>query len=327
MKAIQFSSFGEPTSVLEIVEKNIPALQPDEIQVKMLLRPINPYELLIVKGQYNFKPPLPAIPGFEGMGIVQNVGNAVPHIRAGQKVLSVGLPGTWQEVMVGKAANFLPLPPNVTDESAALIANPLTCYIVLKEVFKIRKADWLLDTASTTHIGRLLIQYAPVFDFNLISVVRNAEQAEELRALGAKNIINLEQDKLVTAVANYTKEGPHFVLESLGGENGSAAISTLRYGGTALMFSKLSKQNLSIDPALMTGRMLTAMGYTSLNWLGHSTPEKKFEVFSAVLGLLTQQKIVPPVEAIYPLEEFKAAIDHSQQSGRKGKVLLQSNAG
>lgn len=184
----------------------------------------------------------------------------------------MGLAGTWQEVMVGKADSFLPLPENISDESAALIANPLTCYIVLKEILKIKKGDWLLDTASTTHIGRLLIQYSIVFDFNLISVVRNANQAEELAQLGAKNIINLEQDKIAAAESKYNTEGVDFVLESLGGENGGAAINTLKFGGKAILFSKLSQQNLSIDSSVMIGKMLTIIGYASLSWMRQCTP-------------------------------------------------------
>lgn len=324
MKAIQFKSFGEPAEVLEIVEKAVPEPRADEVQVNMLLRPINPYELMIVRGQYSFRPDLPGIAGFEGIGVAQKAGSAVQNIRVGQKVLAMALAGTWQEVVVGKAGSFVPLPENISDETAALIANPLTCYIILKEIFKIKKGDWLLDTASTTHIGRLLIQYAALLDFNLISVVRNANQAEELAQLGSKHIINLEQDAITAAVSGYNTEGVDFVLESLGGENGGAAISTLKPGGKAILFSKLSRQNLSIDPSMMIGKMLTIMGYTSLYWFRQNTPEKQYEVISAVLGLLVQQKIVPPVEAIYPLEDFKAAIAHSEKSGRKGKVLLRS---
>ncbi|MEJ0104515.1 MAG: zinc-dependent alcohol dehydrogenase family protein [Bacteroidota bacterium] len=325
MKAIQFKSFGEPTAVLEIIEKAIPEPQADEIQVKMLLRPINPYELQIVRGQYSFKPNLPDIPGFEGIGVVQKLGSAVQNIQVGQKVLAMALAGTWQEVVIGKAGSFLPLPGNIQDESAALIANPLTCYILLKEIFNIKKGDWLLDTASTTHIGRLLIQYSILFDFNLISVVRNADQAEELAQLGAKNIINLEQDTIAAAVPKFNPGGIDFVLESLGGENGGAAINTLKFGGKAVLFSKLSKQNLSIDPSIMIGKMLTLIGYTSLYWFKQSTPEKKYEVISSTLSLLAQEKIVPPVEAIYPFEDFKVAIAHSEKSGKKGKVLLKSS--
>lgn len=85
MKAIQFKNFGAPNSVLEIVEKAIPECQEDEVQVKMLLRPINPYELLIIQGKYSFRPNLPAVPGFEGIGVVQKAGDAVKNIRVGQK--------------------------------------------------------------------------------------------------------------------------------------------------------------------------------------------------------------------------------------------------
>jgi NADPH:quinone reductase-like Zn-dependent oxidoreductase len=279
---------------------------------------------MIVRGRYSFKPELPAIPGFEGIGFVEKVGNDIQNIKAGQKVLTMAIAGTWQEVVVDKAGSFLPLPDNISDESAALLANPLTCYIILKELFNIQKGHWLLDTASTTHVGRLLIQYAALLDFSLISVVRNTNQMKELAELGARNIINLEEEDIVAGVTKYNKEGVDFVLDSLGGGNGGMAISKLRPGGKAVLLSKLSQQNLSVDSSLIIVKMLTITGYTSLYWFRQVTGQKKYEVVSAVLSLLVQKKIVPPVEAIYPLESFKEAISLSERSGRKGKVLLAS---
>lgn len=324
MKSLQFKNFGEPTAVLEIVEKAVPELQADEIQVKMLLRPINPYELMVVRGRYSFKPELPAVPGFEGIGIVEQVGQNVHTIKVGQKVLAMAFTGTWQEVVVGKPAAFLPLPENISDESAALLANPLTCYVILKEFFNIKEGDWLLETASTTHVGRLVIQYAKLLGFNLISVVRNAAQKEELAQLGAKNIINLEEDTIASGVAKFNKDGVDFVLDSLGGENGGIAISQLKSGGKGVLLSKLSGKNLSVDSSVIIAKMLTITGYTSLYWFKQITSQKQYEVVSAVLSLLAQKKIVPPVEAVYPLENFREAIAHSEKSGRQGKILLKS---
>jgi hypothetical protein len=93
------------------------------------------------------------------------------------------------------------------------------------------------------------------------------------------------------------------------------AISNLRPGGKAVLLSKLSQQNLSVDSSLIIVKMLTITGYTSLYWFRQVTGQKKYEVVSAVLSLLVQKKIVPPVEAIYPLESFKEAISLSERSG------------
>jgi len=73
MKCLQFNQFGDTEKVLNIVEINIPKIKVDEVKVKMLLRPINPYELMIVQGVYSFRPSLPAVTGFEDVGIIESI--------------------------------------------------------------------------------------------------------------------------------------------------------------------------------------------------------------------------------------------------------------
>jgi len=55
----------------------------------------------------------------------------------GQNVIALGFQGTWQKIIKGNASQFIPVPDGVPDESAELIANPMTCYIVLREIFNV----------------------------------------------------------------------------------------------------------------------------------------------------------------------------------------------
>lgn len=324
MKSIQFNQFGNPEEVLKIVETNIPEIQADELQVKMLLRPINPYELYIVSGVYpSFKPPLPSSAGFEGVGVVEKIGEKVTGLKTGQRVIALGVYGTWQEYVKGNAAQFVPVPDGVSDESAALIGNPMTCYIVLKEVFNVQPNEWVLDTAATSNVGGTFIQYANAFGFNLISVVRNDNQVEALRKAGAKHIINTEKEDLSESVNALTSgEGVNYVVDTLGGEIGSKAISTLKTRGHVLSFGRLSGNSLTLDPALLIGKQITLQGFSSLNWFLSASIEKRVSILTAVFGLLNDKKIVPPVAHIYTLEEISKAVNHAVESNTKGKVLL-----
>lgn len=324
MKSIQFNQFGNPEEVLKSVETNIPEIQADELQVKMLLRPINPYELFIVRGVYpSFKPALPSSAGFEGVGIVEKIGKKITSLKPGQRVIALGVYGTWQEFIKGNVAQFVPVPDGVSDESAALIGNPMTCYIVLKEVFNVQPNEWVLDTAATSNVGGTFIQYANALGFNLISVVRNDNQVEELRRAGAKHIINTDKEDLSEYVKTLTSgEGVNYVVDTLGGEIGSKAISTLKTGGHALSFGRLSGNSLTLDPALLIGKQITLQGFSSLNWFLSASIEKRVSILTAVFELLKDKKIIPPVADIYTLEEIAKAVSHAVESNRKGKVLL-----
>ena len=77
MKALIFRETGEPKSVLKLAEIPTPPLAPGEALVRVLLSPINPSDLHMVRGRYGYQPELPASPGAEGVGIVEAVGPGV----------------------------------------------------------------------------------------------------------------------------------------------------------------------------------------------------------------------------------------------------------
>ncbi len=315
---------GDPLTVLKLGTAPMPTLANDELLVRMIERPINPYELAIIAGEDGDALKEPQVPGFEGVGIVENLGNQT-LFKKGQRVIPmpVDLPGTWQELVKGKTSQFMAVPDDITDIQAALILNPLTCLIVLREMFDIRKGQWLLNTAASTNIGRLLIQFAEILNFNLISVVRNGAAEAEVKALGARRVINTEKDDLIASAKTLTDGlGVHGVIDPVGGETGSAAAKTLRFGGKMLLFSDMSKYPVSLDPMEFITKKLTVAGYTSLHWLNENSYERKAAFIGELFDIIRSGKLVLEADEYFPLEDFANAITRSKASGRKGKTML-----
>lgn len=93
---IQFHKFGNPKDVLQVEYKNIEPLKENEVLVRMLVRPINPSDLIPITGAYAHRIPLPNIPGYEGVGIVEDVARAL------RETLSVNVFYRYVEKVLGK---------------------------------------------------------------------------------------------------------------------------------------------------------------------------------------------------------------------------------
>lgn len=66
-----------------------------QVIVKMIVAPVNPADINTIQGTYPVKPPLPSVPGFEGIGEVVEIGSGVTNLVPGDRVIPDGAIGTW----------------------------------------------------------------------------------------------------------------------------------------------------------------------------------------------------------------------------------------
>lgn len=159
-KHIQFHKFGNPKDVLQVEYKNIEPLRDNEVLVRMLVRPINPSDLIPITGAYAHRIPLPNIPGYEGVGIVEDVGAFVSRDLIGKRVLPLRGEGTWQEYVKTSADFVIPIPDTIDDFTAAqMYINPLTAWVTCTETLNLKRNDVLLVNACGSAIGHLLRSY------------------------------------------------------------------------------------------------------------------------------------------------------------------------
>ena len=121
MKCVQFKSTGEPRQVLKCVERDAPSPKHGEVLVRMLASPVNPSDLMFVRGVYGVEPHLPQSPGFEGVGIVEASGGGLRGKLFRSKRVAVlnRAGGNWSEYAVVPAAQVIPLSSRLSMEQAA----------------------------------------------------------------------------------------------------------------------------------------------------------------------------------------------------------------
>jgi NADPH:quinone reductase-like Zn-dependent oxidoreductase len=326
MKSVRFYEFGNPAELLKVEEVPQPEPGANQVLVRMLARAINPSDLLTVRGLYGALPQLPATPGLEGMGEVAAVGEGVKHLRAGQRVIPLGIAGTWQEYILANPMQLIPVPDSISNQTAAqFVVNPLTAWIMTIEELGLKEGEWLLQTAAGSTLGRVVLQIARLRGFKTINVVRRRAQVEELKALGADEVICTEDEDLGARVKEITGgAGLTKAIDAVGGETGGAVVQAMGRLGVLLVYGVLSLKPIPVDGGRMIFTSMTIRGFWLTEWFRSAPPEQQQAVTGELLRLMSTNEIVPPVEAEYPLEEVLRAIEHAERPGRSGKVLLVS---
>lgn len=324
MRSVRYEQFGDPAQVLSVEDVEKPAVGPGMVLVRMRVRSINPSDVLTVRGLYGSLPRLPATPGNEGVGVVEEVGEGVTTYTPGQRVIPLGAGGTWQEYVAVHAAQLIPAPDAMSDETAAqFVVNPLTAWIMIVEDLKVGEGEWLLQTAAGSTLGQMVLQIARLRGFRTINVVRRREQAAELQALGADEVICSSDEDIVKRVMAITDgKGVPYAIDAVGGDVTGKVVRSLRAGGTALIYGVLSLEAVTLDATHLVFKTPTLRGFWLTRWFQHTPPETVQRVMSEMMGLLSSGQVAPPVERTYDLSEVVEAVAHSERPGRHGKVLL-----
>lgn len=331
MKSVQFDQFGEPTSVLQVRDVEPPQPKPGELLVRMLLSPVNPSDLMTVRGVYGKQPQLPCTPGYEGVGVVESSGGGLlGKMLVGKRVaLLNGINGNWQERTTVLAKQAVPLPSSLpAEQGATFFVNPTTAFAMTRRVLAVPAGDWLLQTAAASELGKMVVRLGQRFGFKTLNVVRRGQQAETLRSLGADAVVVFDPaqhsaDDLRNEVRRVVGErGVRFAIDSVGGATGSAVVKCLAAGGRMLVYGTLSPEPLSFSPRdLMTPRASIA-GFWLARWLPQLSLLAKLKLIRTVSRLIQDGVLTSQIGEVFPLDRVSDAVRAAEAPGRTGKVLL-----
>jgi NADPH:quinone reductase-like Zn-dependent oxidoreductase len=326
MKAAVFETFGNPPDVLRVRELPDPRPGPGEVRVRMILSPINPSDLMVVQGRYGVLPTLPATPGFEGVGIVDQVGpGLLGRLVKGKRVVVINSQGgNWSEFAVIPARQARPVPDDIPDEQAAtFFVNPATVLAMVRHVLAVPKGEWLLQSAAGSTLGRMIILLGRHDGFKTLNVVRRREAIDELKSLGADAVISSSDGPIDQQVRPLTGgKGVQYAVDPVGGWTGTGVFRSLGEGGRLLLYGTLSAEEIQVDPRLVISGPRTVEGF----WLGHWMLRRSIPgallLFREIAALNRQGILRSIIGETYGLDQIKAAVTQAETVGRHGKVLL-----
>ena len=322
MKEIIFEKIGKPLDVLQLVDSEIPKPKAHEVLIRVKARNINPSDIMFVQGMYGITPQLPSSAGFEAAGVVEQ-GDASGHIPAGTRVMFSAI-GTWREYVCVPMQAVIPIPEPMPYEIACqAFVNPLTAYGMI-EKSGLQAGEWLLITAGASAFGKFAIQLAKKKGIKVAATVRHDEQIELLKDLGADLVVNSEKEKIQKVIPEKTDGGVHIIFDAVSGVLGAKALSCLRQNGKMMAFGALSIENMPVNSGLLIFKGLTIEGFWLSTWIESLDQDSRKKAFGEVFGFLMAENSKIDIEAKYPLESFREAIEAYEKPGRNGKILLMS---
>jgi NADPH:quinone reductase-like Zn-dependent oxidoreductase len=202
-----------------------------------------------IRGRYGFTPQFPTVPGIESVGVIDELGSGADGLTVGQRFITIGVTGTWQDYVVADAGRVLPVSAGMSDSTAAqILSNPLTAVILTGEVLDVRPGEWLLQTAAGSIVGQSVIQLGAHVGFKTLNVVRRRSAVEDILALGGTAVICTEDEDLRERVADIAgHDGVSKAIDCVSGQVGADVSRALAPHGELVVYGALSTHSQS-DP-------------------------------------------------------------------------------
>lgn len=335
MKTVRFDHYGEPLDVLTVTEQPVPDPGAGEIRIKIRFSPVNPSDLLYVRGDYSgVEEHFPSGAGFEGVGVVDATGPGVTGMIAGQRVFTRNSNGgNWSEYAIVPAEKVYPVPDDIPDEQvASLMINPATAILMVRHVLAVPRGEWLLQSAATSELGRMIIKLAKRDGIRTINVVRRPEAVRELKDLGADEVIVSTDGPIDEQVHEIVRQGVGYAIDPVAGQTGTEIFRSLSEDGRMLVYGSLTGESINVgaDPRFtLSGRRVL-----EVYWLGYWLPrldESGFfakgrpamaQLIDEIAGLIKERVLNTSPGRKFGLDEIHAAVAEAESVARNGKVLI-----
>jgi NADPH2:quinone reductase len=322
MRAVVVDRIMEP-SELRVRELPAPPLVPGSLRVEVRAAGCNFFDILMVQGRYQVKPPFPFVPGAEIAGVVREIGEGVKGFAVGDRVLSSPGLGGFAEEVVTSARGSYRLPEKMSFEAGAAL--PIiypTSYAGLVDRGALQAGETLLVHAAAGGVGLAAVQIGKALGARVIGTAGGPEKCEVARRAGADHTIDYNAEEFAPKVMELTEgRGADVIYDSVGGDTTDQSLKCIAWNGRLLIIGFASGK----IPAIQANRILLKnIAVTGLHWGAHAQkdPKRIGQVMDALFALYDKGAIEPVIFGRYPLDQVPVAL--AALGGRRsyGKVIV-----
>lgn len=314
MKAVQIQQYGGP-EVLVVRDADTPEPGADEVRVRLHAAGVNPVDTYLRSAAQGYAPKLPWIPGMDGAGIVDAVGDQVNGLKPGQRVyVHGGGLGTYAEYCVCRPSRAYPLPDNLDFAEGASLGVPyFTAARALFTRGDVQSGDKVLIHGASGGVGSACLQLLASQDVKVWGTA-GSDAGLELVAAGGAEAVNHRSP----ASAEVLRESGGFdlIIEMLANANLAADLTLLAAGGRVVVVG--SRGPVEIMPRDMMGPETAVMGTT----LMAAGPGERAGYADIVAREAAAGHIRPPVAQVFDLPDAPRAHEAVITGPHSGNIVI-----
>jgi NADPH2:quinone reductase len=318
MKAIVVHEFGPP-EVMELEEFPTPQAGPGQAVVRVHAAGVNPFDTYMRAGTYAIKPQLPYVPGGEGAGVVESVGEGVKQFKPGDRVY-VGHPvtGTYAEYTLALESQLHRLPDRTTfNQGAGIYVACGTAYHALYHHANARASETLLVHGASGGVGVAAVQIGRAMGMTVIGTAGTDNGLALVRREGAHRAFNHHTPGYTDAILKATNGcGVDVIVEMLANVNLANDLKLLARFGRVIVIG--SRGDITITPRDLMARTASVKGFV----LWGISEADEADVHAGLYAGLENATVRPIVGKELPLGEAVRAHKEILETGAFGKIIL-----
>jgi NADPH:quinone reductase len=308
--------------------QDLPTPEPAAGQVRIAIAAasLNFPDLLIVHGKYQFKPPLPFVPGSEFSGVVDAVGDGVRHLKVGDPVAAINGTGGFATHACVDAARVLPLPPGFALTDAAAFAFTYgTSHHALIDRAALKAGETVLVLGAAGGVGTAALQIAKAAGARVIAATSSDEKCVLCKSLGADETLNYSTANLREALKALTGgKGPDVVYDPVGGHLAEPVFRSIAWRGRYLVVGFAGVEQGGIPALPWNLALLKGASIVGVFWGDFIAREPKASA-AALMELAQwygQGRIKPVIDITLPMDQLPAAYERMGSRRVMGKLVM-----
>lgn len=316
-------------SALKLVDIDKPTASGTEILVRMTAPGVVPFDVAVIcdENEPNFPPcSVPLVPGNQGAGIVEDAGSCT-RLKNGDRVMFGAFPygfmraGSWAEYCTVEQDHAWKIPESVSDGAAAqaAVAYPTAYRALIEAGFEAGKT--VLVPGIGGSVGNAGYQLARALGAGkVISTTSSSTKAEQARAAGFDNVIDLSKQSMAEGVhALNNGEGVDIVIDSLGGQILAQAAKCIRRYSKIICLGFAAGRDSTITLADLILYRGSIQGYGVYT----CTPEEWADAWTVFTELADRDKIKPLFDRSFPFDQAAEALEYVAKARPFGSVALE----